>query len=73
MQERLNFNMNKDAIIEKVDSGLYTPNYHGVTMVDGEIKKVQQKLVQKRTKIGRNKPCPCGSGRKYKKCCLNKA
>lgn len=24
-------------------------------------------------KIGRNKPCPCGSGKKYKKCCLNKS
>ena len=23
-------------------------------------------------KIGRNNPCPCGSGRKYKKCCLGK-
>ncbi|MEQ1784803.1 MAG: SEC-C metal-binding domain-containing protein, partial [Hyphomonadaceae bacterium] len=22
------------------------------------------------TKIGRNDPCPCGSGKKYKKCCL---
>lgn len=22
-------------------------------------------------KIGRNDPCPCGSGKKYKKCCLN--
>ncbi|MBK7353433.1 MAG: SEC-C domain-containing protein [Nitrosomonas sp.] len=22
-------------------------------------------------KIGRNDPCPCGSGRKFKKCCLN--
>ncbi|HWI63667.1 MAG TPA: SEC-C metal-binding domain-containing protein [Symbiobacteriaceae bacterium] len=21
-------------------------------------------------KTGRNMPCPCGSGRKYKKCCL---
>ncbi|MCL1481322.1 MAG: SEC-C domain-containing protein [Marinobacter sp.] len=20
-------------------------------------------------KFGRNKPCPCGSGKKYKKCC----
>ena len=25
------------------------------------------------TKIGRNDPCPCGSGRKYKHCCLTKA
>ena len=23
-----------------------------------------------RTKVGRNDPCPCGSGKKYKKCCL---
>lgn len=23
-------------------------------------------------KIGRNEPCPCGSGKKYKKCCLKK-
>ena len=23
-------------------------------------------------KIGRNDPCPCGSGKKYKNCCLNK-
>ena len=22
-------------------------------------------------KIGRNEPCPCGSGKKYKKCCIN--
>jgi len=25
-----------------------------------------------RGKVGRNDPCPCGSGKKYKKCCLNK-
>lgn len=23
-------------------------------------------------KIGRNEPCPCGSGKKYKQCCLNR-
>jgi tetratricopeptide (TPR) repeat protein len=23
-------------------------------------------------KVGRNEPCPCGSGKKYKKCCLGK-
>ena len=26
-------------------------------------------IVSKTTKLGRNAPCPCGSGRKYKKCC----
>jgi uncharacterized protein YecA (UPF0149 family) len=23
-------------------------------------------------KVGRNEPCPCGSGKKYKRCCLVK-
>ena len=25
----------------------------------------------KSKKVGRNDPCSCGSGKKYKKCCLN--
>ena len=28
--------------------------------------------VRKGKKIGRNDPCPCGSGKKYKHCCLGK-
>lgn len=27
-------------------------------------------IMRKEPKIGRNDPCPCGSGKKYKKCCL---
>ena len=27
---------------------------------------------RERLKIGRNAPCPCGSGKKFKKCCLNR-
>ena len=33
---------------------------------------VQKKPVVKAEKIGRNDPCPCGSGKKYKHCCLGK-
>jgi hypothetical protein len=29
-------------------------------------------VVNEDAKIGRNDPCPCGSGKKYKKCCLKK-
>jgi len=29
----------------------------------------RSKIVVKGDKIGRNDPCPCGSGKKYKKCC----
>lgn len=28
------------------------------------------KKVNSKVKVGRNDPCPCGSGKKYKKCCL---
>jgi SEC-C motif/Nuclease-related domain len=28
--------------------------------------------IRKERKVGRNDPCPCGSGKKYKKCCLDK-
>ena len=31
--------------------------------------KVSKKQPVKKQKIGRNDPCPCGSGRKYKQCC----
>jgi preprotein translocase subunit SecA len=33
----------------------------------GEQKVKQIRLEQ--PKVGRNDPCPCGSGKKYKKCC----
>jgi uncharacterized protein YecA (UPF0149 family) len=33
----------------------------------GEQNKVQQ-VVRSAAKVGRNDPCPCGSGKKYKKC-----
>ena len=34
----------------------------------GERKTAPAKVV----KVGRNDPCQCGSGKKYKKCCLTK-
>lgn len=35
-------------------------------------KEDAEKEALKNKKIGRNDPCPCGSGKKYKNCCLNK-
>ena len=32
-------------------------------------KEVKRQPVKKAQKPGRNDPCPCGSGKKYKKCC----
>ena len=33
---------------------------------------VKRQPVRKAVKVGRNDPCPCGSGKKYKNCCLGK-
>ena len=35
-------------------------------------KTVKRQPVVKKAKVGRNDPCPCGSGKKYKNCCLDK-
>ncbi len=29
-------------------------------------------VVKAKIKAGRNDPCPCGSGKKFKKCCIGK-
>ncbi len=36
---------------------------------EGQEDKPKQQPVRRGRKIGRNDPCPCGSGKKYKKCC----
>jgi len=40
----------------------------GVEDKDGN-KASSPVVVKKENKVGRNDPCPCGSGKKYKKCC----
>lgn len=47
----------------------YSPNELMKRQIE-EMKKQEEN--DRRNKIGRNEPCPCGSGKKYKHCCLNK-
>ncbi len=47
----------EDDLFEKPDSYFY----HGF----------QQPYERETPKVGRNDPCPCGSGKKFKKCCLH--
>ena len=51
---------NEEVKRERVASGI-TENVGG----DGTVKKRPTRVV----KVGRNDPCPCGSGKKYKQCC----
>jgi SEC-C motif domain protein len=48
------------ALFEKVDGQW---RYAGIEEPQG------QTVRRENPKIGRNDPCPCGSGKKYKKCC----
>jgi SEC-C motif-containing protein len=36
--------------------------------LEGKVLPPKQ-VVREAPKVGRNEPCPCGSGKKYKKCC----
>ncbi|MEX1003672.1 MAG: DUF1186 domain-containing protein [Crocinitomicaceae bacterium] len=47
------------------DSSTYDSNINS-----WEPKIITAPYVREEKKIGRNEPCPCGSGKKYKKCCL---
>jgi len=62
---------NKDAelrVLESVCIQHEIDHLNGVVCMD---RKVNTTIVKDK-KIGRNEPCPCGSGKKYKKCCINK-
>ncbi|WP_326911049.1 SEC-C metal-binding domain-containing protein [Sedimentibacter sp. MB31-C6] len=67
--EKLLWNMH-DAKAE----WLYDMNEWNNIFDDDKRKQIKKdynrsKIVVKGEKIGRNDPCPCGSGKKYKKCC----
>jgi SEC-C motif-containing protein len=47
------------ATFERIDGQWY--------FMDGEMVKAKPKT-REQPKVGRNEPCPCGSGKKYKKC-----
>ncbi|MCK5763193.1 MAG: SEC-C domain-containing protein, partial [Clostridiales bacterium] len=42
-------------------------SFENQKVIQEDKKKIES--VTKKAKVGRNDPCPCGSGLKYKKCC----
>jgi SEC-C motif domain protein len=50
------------------EKGLFRKVNDDWRYVDGEIQKPKP-FVRTERKVSRNDPCPCGSGKKYKKCC----
>lgn len=45
---------------------IHLPCLNGNTILDLQAQTAQR---PKAPKVGRNDPCPCGSGKKYKNCC----
>jgi preprotein translocase subunit SecA len=45
------------------------PDSNGGEMVDQAIERATAPVRRDTPKVGRNEPCPCGSGKKYKNCC----
>jgi len=40
--------------------------------MDARLEELPDETLVRRVKVGRNQKCPCGSGRKFKRCCLSK-
>ncbi len=57
--------VNEKAVFKKYDNKWY---YVGNIPID-----IDRQIITPATsnKVGRNEPCPCGSGKKYKKCCVS--
>lgn len=55
----------KEDFLSRIDMFLQPVKTHSMDS------NYQLPIKRAETKIGRNDPCPCGSGKKYKKCCLS--
>ncbi len=70
--EKLYYNM----LYAQADWLYELPQWDGILTLEKrkEIKKEYNasRIVRNDNKISRNDPCPCGSGKKYKKCCIDK-
>ena len=77
--EKMNESQNEEV---EIAAPSFESGGTGETALSGDqLKKLQAMLsryrkpiqqVRKFDKVGRNDPCPCGSGKKYKNCCLSK-
>ena len=66
IQGQVQFTMSKDGLLPAIIQ-------HEVDHMDGKtiFDRKRAPIRRESEKIGRNQLCPCGSGKKYKKCCIH--
>lgn len=62
------FHLNLDQFDEHALEVKRQKELDEMNMVSGESQEPQKPVQRDADKVGRNDPCPCGSGKKYKKC-----
>ena len=65
---------NEDIMSHAIRDAMFNPlNGSGIEEIDGLFNDFNGTTYQRdMVKIGRNEQCPCGSGKKFKKCCMGK-
>lgn len=59
----------KQEEVEELEARRRAKQKQDINMTHGESEPEKKPIKRKNDKVGRNAPCPCGSGKKYKKCC----
>lgn len=59
----------REEVIVMMAAGLARAYRHFTSKRDASAERSSKVRPQRNGKVGRNEPCPCGSGKKYKKCC----
>ncbi len=78
MFDELAYNIKWDTIkallaVRAQDSNMQHEENKMVMVTNRQDDTGKKSPIKKQEKIGRNDPCPCGSGKKYKHCCENRA
>jgi len=74
LKELISEDVREDAMTETCAEVIYPATQVVVEAFDAAVEgrrpgERQGPIVRETPKVGRNEPCPCGSGKKYKKCC----